>query len=36
MKHLHGLYAFFGVPIEYFPDDSVACEIELAASLRHG
>jgi transcriptional regulator with XRE-family HTH domain len=37
IKHLHGLCAFFGVPIDYFFDDEVAgqfdAQIELAASL---
>ncbi len=38
IKHLHGLCAFFGVPIAYFFDDEVAgrfdTQLELAASLR--
>jgi transcriptional regulator with XRE-family HTH domain len=38
MRHLHGLCAFFGVPIGYFFDDDVAArldaQLELAASLR--
>jgi transcriptional regulator with XRE-family HTH domain len=38
MKHLHGLCAFFGVPIAYFFDEDLAArldaELELAASLR--
>jgi len=38
IKHLHGLCAFFGVPIDYFFDDGVArqldAQLELAASLR--
>jgi transcriptional regulator with XRE-family HTH domain len=38
MKHLHGLCAFFGVPIAYFFEDDQAARIEaqleLAASLR--
>jgi transcriptional regulator with XRE-family HTH domain len=38
IKHLHGLCAFFGVPIEYFFDDHVAgqldVQLELVASLR--
>jgi transcriptional regulator with XRE-family HTH domain len=38
IKHLHGLCAFFGVPIEYFFEDEVArqldAELEVAASLR--
>jgi transcriptional regulator with XRE-family HTH domain len=38
MKHLHGLCAFFGVPIAYFFDEELAArvdaQLELAASLR--
>ncbi len=38
MKHLHGLCAFFGVPIAYFFDEGLAArvdaQLELAASLR--
>jgi len=38
IKHLHGLCAFFGVPIEYFFDEELArqidAQLELAASLR--
>jgi transcriptional regulator with XRE-family HTH domain len=38
IKHLHGLCAFFGVPIDYFFDDDVArqldVQLDLAASLR--
>ena len=38
MKHLHGLCAFFGVPIAYFFDEDLAArvdaQLELAASLR--
>lgn len=38
IKHLHGLCAFFGVPIEYFFDEDLAsqldAQLELAASLR--
>jgi transcriptional regulator with XRE-family HTH domain len=38
IKHLHGLCAFFGVPIEYFFDEDLArqfdTQLELAASLR--
>jgi transcriptional regulator with XRE-family HTH domain len=38
IKHLHGLCAFFGVPIEYFFDEDVArqfdAQLELAAALR--
>ena len=38
IKHLYGLCAFFGVPIEYFFDEDVAQhvdgQLELAASLR--
>ncbi|MDQ6675379.1 MAG: helix-turn-helix domain-containing protein [Chloroflexota bacterium] len=38
IKHLHGLCAFFGVPIEYFFDQDVArqfdVQLEMAASLR--
>ena len=38
MKHLYGLCAFFGVPIEYFFDGDAAQDVdgqlELAASLR--
>jgi transcriptional regulator with XRE-family HTH domain len=38
MKHLHGLCAFFGVPIVYFFDEDLAArvdaQLELAASLR--
>jgi transcriptional regulator with XRE-family HTH domain len=38
IKHLHGLCAFFGVPIEYFFDDELArqvdAQLELAAGLR--
>jgi transcriptional regulator with XRE-family HTH domain len=38
IKHLHGLCAFFGVPIEYFFDEDLArqldAQLKLAASLR--
>ena len=38
IKHLHGLCAFFGVPVEYFFDEDVArrfdAQLEVAASLR--
>jgi hypothetical protein len=38
MRHLHGLCAFFGVPIGYFFDEElearVVAQLELAASLR--
>jgi transcriptional regulator with XRE-family HTH domain len=38
MKHLHGLCAFFGVPIAYFFDEDLAArvdaQLDLAASLR--
>src|ERR1700730_9113691 len=38
MRHLHGLCAFFGVPIGYFFDEElegrVNAQLELAASLR--
>jgi len=38
IKHLHGLCAFFGVPIAYFFDDDVAtqldAQLELASALR--
>jgi transcriptional regulator with XRE-family HTH domain len=38
MKHLHGLCAFFGVPIAYFFDEELAArvdaQLELASSLR--
>src|ERR671932_1372483 len=38
IKHLHGLCAFFGVPITYFFDQDVArqldAQLDLAASLR--
>jgi len=38
MKHLHGLCAFFGVPIAYVFDEDLAArvdaQLELAASLR--
>jgi len=38
IKHLHGLCAFFGVPIEYFFDEGLArqldAQLELAAPLR--
>ena len=38
IKHLHGLCAFFGVPIEYFFDEDLArqvdAQLELAAGLR--
>jgi transcriptional regulator with XRE-family HTH domain len=38
MRHLHGLCAFFGVPIGYFFDEElearVDAQLELAASLR--
>jgi transcriptional regulator with XRE-family HTH domain len=38
MKHLHGLCAFFGVPIAYFFDEDLTArvdtQLELAASLR--
>jgi len=38
MKHLHGLCAFFGVPVAYFFDEDLAArvdaQLELAASLR--
>jgi transcriptional regulator with XRE-family HTH domain len=38
MRHLHGLCAFFGVPIGYFFDEElearVVAELEFAASLR--
>src|SRR6266568_3701918 len=38
MRHLHGLCAFFGVPIAYFFDEDVAArvdaQLDLAASLR--
>jgi transcriptional regulator with XRE-family HTH domain len=38
LKYLHGLCAFFGVPIDYFFDDGVAAgmnaQLEVAASLR--
>jgi len=38
MKHLHGLCAFFGVPIAYFFDEDMAARVDaqlgLAASLR--
>jgi transcriptional regulator with XRE-family HTH domain len=38
IKHLHGLCAFFGVPIDYFFDEEVArrfdAQLELAAALR--
>lgn len=38
MKHLHGLCAFFGVPIGYFFDEDVAARVdahlEFAASVR--
>jgi len=38
IKHLHGLCAFFGVPVAYFFDDDVAtqldAQLELASALR--
>src|ERR1700681_1173259 len=38
MKYLHGLCAFFGVPVAYFFDEDLAArvdaQLELAASLR--